>query len=171
MAAVATAVSLFMGGCAAPSAAPPLSSSSPELTSDMKPRPLQTDYEKRLSGCVNDGSCDRLHFILGLSALKNHPDVAAAHFRESMKSAPKSATANLSRLWLNVLGEASRREDKQVAGDTTEWLLFELSNRDKQLEELSKQLNALKSVDLDMKERTTRMKPRIPSLPKLETGP
>ena len=170
LATAATAMSLFMGGCATPSAPPPVSPSSPGLTSAVKPHPVQTDYEKRLSACVNDGSCDRLHFLIGLSALKNHPEVAAAHFREAMKSAPKSSTSNLSRLWLNVLGEASRQEDQQVAGDTTEWLLLELLNRDKQVEELSKQLNALKSVDLDMKERTARMKPRIAPLPKLENG-
>jgi hypothetical protein len=78
--------------------------------------------------------------------------------------------ANLSRSWLNLLGTSSSLEEKQVIMETTDWLLLELLNRDKQVEELSKQLNALKSVDLEMKERTSRMKPRITPLPRLESG-
>jgi hypothetical protein len=69
-----------------------------------------------------------------------------------------------------MFGASSKLEEKQVVMDTTDWLLLELLNRDKQVEELSKQLNALKLVDLEMKERTSRMKPRITPLPKLESG-
>ncbi|MEP6888647.1 MAG: hypothetical protein ABI945_10055 [Nitrospirales bacterium] len=134
----------------------------------MKPRPLTIESEKRLLMCGPEGSCDRLHFMTGLSALQSNPAAAAAHFREVIKTAPKSSAANLSRLWLNVLGASSRLEDKQVVMDTTDWLLLELLNRDKQVEELSQQLNALKLVDLEMKDRTSRMKPRIN--PKLNSG-
>jgi hypothetical protein len=133
-----------------------------------KPRPL-IESEKRLSGCGQEGSCDRLHFMTGLSALQSNPDTAAAHFRDVIRAAPKSSAANLSRAWLKALEASTGLEDKQVVMDTTEWLLLELLNRDKQVEELSKQLNALKLVDLEMKERTSRMKPRIP-LPKPESG-
>ena len=135
-----------------------------------KSRPLTIENEKRLLVCGQEGSCDRLHFLTGLSALPSNPDTAAAHFREVIRTAPKSSAANLSRLWLKVLGASSRLEDKQVSMETTEWLLLELLNRDKQVEELSKQLNALKLVDLEMKERTSRMKPRITPLPKPESG-
>lgn len=163
---------LTLAGCATTS--PPLSNpvSSPLAgpTSASKARPLTTENEKRLLLCGQEGSCDRLHFMTALSALQSDPDAAAAHFREVIRTAPKSPAANLSRSWLNMFGASSRLEEKQVVMDTTDWLLLELLNRDKQVEELSKQLNALKLVDLEMKERTSRMKPRITPLPKLESG-
>jgi hypothetical protein len=170
---------LSLGGCAtsptpaSKEMAPPAKEIVPLVANSpahLKPRPLTIESEKRLVLCDQEGSCDRLHFMTGLSALQSNPDAAAAHFREVIRTAPKSSAANLSRSWLNVLGAASRLEDKQVVMDTTDWLLLELLNRDKQVEELSKQLNALKLIDLEMKERTSRMKPRITPLPKLDSG-
>jgi hypothetical protein len=131
---------------------------------------LTIESEKRLLLCSQEGSCDRLHLMTGLSLLQSNPEAAAAHFREVVRTAPKSSAANLSRSWLNVFGASSKLEEKQAAMDTTDWLLLELLNRDKQIEELSKQLNALKLVDLEMKERTSRMKPRFNPLPKFNSG-
>ena len=170
---------LSLGGCAtsptpaSKEMAPPAKEIAPPAVSSpahMKPRPLTIESEKRLLLCGQEGSCDRLHLMTGLSALQNNPDAAAAHFREVIRTAPKSPLANLSRSWLSVLGASSRLEEKHVVMDTTEWLLLELLNRDKQVEELSKQLNALKLINLEMKERTSRMKPRLAPLPKLESG-
>ncbi|WP_447984926.1 hypothetical protein [Nitrospira sp. Nam74] len=182
---VSTAAAVVIGvvsvvGCATTSSQPskPMSSSSDrpaDRTADrpaavLKPRPSTIESEKRLLLCGQEGSCDRLHFMTALSTLHTNSDAAVAHFREVIRTAPKSTAANLSRSWLNVLGTSSRLEEKQVITDTIDWLLLELLNRDKQVEELSKQLNALKSVDLEMKERTSRMKPRITPLPTLESG-
>ena len=123
-----------------------------------------------MASCAQDGSCDRLHFMTALSALQSNPETAAAHFREVIRTAPKAQVANLSKAWLNILEGSSKSEENQVVMETTDWLLLQLLNRDKQVEELSKQLNALKLVDLEMKERTSRMKPRINPLPKLESA-
>lgn len=170
---------LILGGCATTSGPASQEKGSPSKEIEpptvsspahMKPRSLTTESEKRLLLCAQEGTCDRLHFVTGLSALQSNPDAAAAHFREVIRTAPKSSAANLSRSWLNVLGASSKLDERQVIMDTTDWLLLELLNRDKQVEELSKQLNALKLVDLEMKERTLRMKPRITPLPKLESG-
>lgn len=178
---------LCVGGCATPPspaskevAPPPKKSVPPPISSPahMKLRSLMIEAEKRLLLCGQEGPCDRLHFMTGLSALETNPDAAAAHFREVVRTSPKSSIASLSRSWLNALAASSSLEDKQVIMETTEWLFTELLNRDKQVdelskqvEELSKQLNALKLVDLEMKERTSRMKPRITPLPKLESAP
>jgi hypothetical protein len=186
---VSTAAAVVIGvvsvlGCATTSSQPPKPMSSPsdrpadrvaDRPSDrpaavLKPRPSTIESEKRLLLCGQEGSCDRLHFMTALSTLQSNPDAAAAHFREVVRTTPKSTAANLSRSWLNVLGTSSSLEEKQVITETIDWLLLELLNRDKQVEELSKQLNALKFVDLEMKERTSRMKPRITPLPKLESG-
>ena len=170
---------LNLGGCATSSTPPPKEMATPakEVVPpavgspvSIKPRPLTAESEKRLSLCAQDGSCDRLHFMTALSALQSNPETAAAHFREVIRTAPKAQVANLSKAWLNILEGSSKSEEKQVVMETTDWLLLQLLNRDKQVEELSKQLNALKLVDLEMKERTSRMKPRINPLPKLESA-
>jgi hypothetical protein len=169
---------LSFGGCATPpipasqEMAPPAEVSVPRATDSpvhIRPRPVTIESEKRLSLC-QEGFCDRLHFMTGLSALQSNPEAAAAHFREVIRLAPKSSAANLSRSWLNMLEASSRLEEKQAVMETTDWLLLELLNRDKQVEELSKQLNALKLVDLEMKDRRSRMKPRITPLNKFESG-
>src|SRR5688500_19179793 len=170
---------LSFGGCATPPTpasqemAPPAEASVPPVTDSpmhIRPRPVTIESEKRLLLCGQEGSCDRLHFMTGLSVLQSNSEAAAAHFREVIRVAPKSSAANLSRSWLNMLGASSRLEEKQTVMETTDWLILELLNRDKQVEELSKQLNALKLVDLEMKDRRSRMKPRIPSLHKFESG-
>jgi hypothetical protein len=174
---VSTAAAVVIGlvsvvGCATTSSQPskPMSSPSDRPAAVLKPRPSTIESEKRLLLCGEERSCDRLHFMTALSTVQSNPDAAAAHFREVVRIAPKSMAANLSRSWLNLLGTSSSLQEKQVIMETTDWLLLELLNRDKQVEELSKQLNALKSVDLEMKERTSRMKPRITPLPRLESG-
>ena len=179
--AAAVLIGLFsLGGCATSSSHPPKEMVTPAKEGvppavgspvHIRPRPLTTETEKRLSLCAQEGSCDRLHFMTALSALQSNPDAAAVHFREVIRTAPKTPVANLSKAWLGVLEGSSKSEEKQVVMETMEWLLLQLVNREKQVEELSKQLNALKLVDLEMKERTSRMKPRINPLPKPESAP
>lgn len=133
-------------------------------TSLMKAPTMTIASENRLASCVKDGSCDRVHFLQALFSLQGNPEVAASHFRDVVRIAPKSQMAKLSRSWLKAMSTPSALDANQVATETSAWLA-ELLNRDKKVEDLSKQLNALKLVDLEMKDRTSIMKPQMSTLP------
>ena len=126
--------------------------------------PLTIISDQRLSACERDKSCDRMHFIQGLFTLSENPTAAAVHFREVVRLAPKSQVGQLSRSWLTVLGSASPTGEGKIASETTNWLV-DLLHRDKTIEELSKQLNALKLVDLEMKARAPHIRPRLDAAP------
>jgi len=133
--------------------------------------PLTIISDHRLSVCERDRSCDRVHFIQGLFTLSENPPAAAVHFREVVRLAPKSQVGQLSRSWLTVLGTPSPTDDNKVAYETTNWLV-DLLHRDKAIEELAKQLNALKRVDLEMKSRAPHhIRPRLDDAPNNDKGP
>ena len=102
-------------------------------------------------------------------ALPDNPEAAASHFREVISVAPKSQLASLSASWLKTLEAPSNREDKEVAMQTSKWLLLELLRRDKKLQELSRQLNALKQITLEMKEKGYLINPRTRTVPESDT--
>ena len=134
------------------------------------------EREQTFRACTGDQPCDRFHFIRAIIAVHGNPESAVLHFREVMSIAPNSRLANLSASWLKKLQISSKFEDKEVVTQTNEWLLLELLNgerglkqelrlRERKLEELSKQLNALKKINLEMKERNYVTKPRINATP------
>lgn len=113
-------------------------------------------------------------------ALPDNPEAAASHFREVISVAPKSQLASLSAAWLKTLEAPSNREEQEIATQTSEWLLLELLRRehmlthevnvrDKKLEELSRQLNALKQITLEMKEKGYLINPRTRTVPESDT--
>jgi len=70
-----------------------------------------------------------------------------------------------------VLGTPSPTDDNKVAYETTNWLV-DLLHRDKAIEELAKQLNALKRVDLEMKSRAPHhIRPRLDDAPNSDKVP
>jgi hypothetical protein len=112
-----------------------------------------------------------VHFIQGLFTLSENPPAAAVHFREVVRLAPKSQVGQLSRSWLTVLGTPSPTDDNKVTYETTNWLV-DLLHRDKAIEELAKQLNALKRVDLEMKSRAPhQIRPRLDDAPNSDKVP
>ena len=93
------------------------------------------------------------------------------HFREVVRLAPKSQLGQLSRSWLTVLGTPSPTSENKVSWETTNWLV-DLLHRDKTIEELAKQLNALKRVDLEMKARAPHhIRPRLDDAPNSDKVP
>jgi hypothetical protein len=160
-----------LSGCiTAPSTAPIECPAAAKLAPAKTTALLTLMSDQRLSACERDRSCDRVHFMQGLFTLSENPTAAAAHFHEVIRLAPKSRPAQLSRSWLTVLDAPSSPVENKVASETTTWLV-DLLHRDKTIEELSKQLNALKLVDLEMKARSPLLRPRLEVPPGTEKSP
>jgi hypothetical protein len=131
--------------------------------------------DSRLAVCAQDRSCDRAHFTRGLLLLSENQDLAAKHFQEVVAISPKSPLARLSLSWLKLLEEQPEERQQALFAQTTQWLIQdhfsreqiikeELTARDRKLEELSAQLEALKQIDLEMAEKphTLKPKPKVP---------
>jgi hypothetical protein len=141
------------------------------------------EQDGRLTSCAQDHSCDRVHFTSALIALYDNQRVAIKHFQDVIAIAPKSHLATLSAAWLNLLRQApSEPRQDGILAQTTQWVLRdllhreqtlrqELNTRNQKLEEMSGQLEALKQIDLEMKEKSQQMKPGIKALPESEKTP
>ncbi len=152
----------------------------PDQTDAQRFQALARAQEAQLSTCAERRACDRAHFIRALAALYENRAVAAQHFRDVVAAAPDGPLASSSLLWLSVLKDASSnagRTDplarateqlvrdlldreltiqqltKEVDGAAIQALQRGLKTRDKQVEELTKQLEALKRIDQEMKEK------------------
>ena len=159
----------------------PASSSSPFFTLDPLEakfyRTLIREQEGYLNRCAQDRSCDRAHFTRALTALYEDQAVAAKHFREIVRTFPQSPLAPLSDSWLRLLQETpSNGEQRQaLLSQMTHWLIRdvlykeqltrqELTTRDKKLAELSAQIEALKQIDREIKEKSHQIRPRAKGL-------
>ena len=72
----------------------------PELEDVAYFRAIAEDQEKELSLCADAKTCQRTHFLRGLSALYENRELAALHFRKVVTSGPNSVLAGESRFWL-----------------------------------------------------------------------
>lgn len=142
---------------------------------------LEREADQLLGTCSPVHSCDRAHFIRGLLALYQDREIATDHFQTAVAMAPTSARAEPSLFWLQLLKETANgtAEDGRFSRATAqllrdlldrellaEQLLLELETspvqslqrdlkaRDKKLEDLTKQLEALKQIDQEMREKT-----------------
>ena len=142
---------------------------------------LEREADQLLGTCSAVHFCDRAHFIRGLLALYQDRETAADHFQTAVAMAPTSARAEPSLFWLQLLKETAggTAEDGRFSRATVqlvrdlldrellaEQLLQELETspvqslqrdlkaRDKKLEDLTKQLEALKQIDQEMREKT-----------------
>lgn len=132
------------------------------------------EQEARLATCAKTRSCDRAHFARALLALYESREAAARHFQEVLAIAPNSPLADSSRSWLQLLKEAPAARPDTPYGLATERLVRdfleletasaqslqrETKARDKRVEELSKQLEALKQIDQELREKARSKKP------------
>ena len=142
---------------------------------------LQREADQLLGTCSPVRSCDRAHFIRGMVALYQNRETAVDHFQTAVAMAPTSARAEPSLFWLQLLketasgtaedGRFSRATvrlvrdllDRELLADQllqeleaspVETLQRDLKARDKKLEDLTKQLEALKQIDQEMREKT-----------------
>lgn len=161
----------------------PPSASSPFLVTnphDAKQyQALAREQESVLTKCAESRSCDRAHFTRALVALYENREVAVRHFRQVVAAAPKSRLASSSLFWLELLqdpraesgqnGPFARATDRLIRDLLDREVMIhqltkETTARDKKVEELTNQLEALKQIDQEMKEKSRLPKPSTKSL-------
>ncbi len=144
---------------------------SPDSSEAKAVRAFAREQDGRLSTCGHDQSCDRAHFTRALLFLSENQDLAAKHFQEVVAISSKSPLGSLSTSWLKLLKEPSMKRQITLFAQTTQWLFQdlwsreqvfkdELGSRDKKLEALAAQLEALKQIDLELAEKAHPMRPK-----------
>ena len=124
---------------------------------------LAREQDALLATCAESHTCDRAHYTRALTALYEDQTVAAKHFQEVIDVAPKSRLASSSQFWLQFLQNPPIFLERHSSfAETTDHLvrdLLELESssalvlqrevkaRDKKVEELTQQLEALKRID------------------------
>jgi hypothetical protein len=153
---------------------------------------LERQADQLLATCSQGRICDRAHFIRGLVALYENRETAAEHFEVAVAMAPTSARAESSLFWLHLLEETPNGTTengrfshatiqllrdlldrellaqhllKELEATPVQALQRDLKARDKKLEDLSKQLEALKQIDREMREKA------LPGRPSNKTTP
>ncbi len=150
---------------------------------------LAREQDASLAACAETHICDRAHFTRALVALYEDQTVAAKHFQDVIAVAPQSRLAASSQFWLQFLqnppiffaqhsafAEATDRLVRDLLDlEFSSALVFqrEVKARDKKVEELTQQLDALKRIDQEMKEksRPTRPPTRMPSAADKDSHP
>lgn len=136
--------------------------------------------------CEKERSCDRVHFTLALVALYDSRELATQHFRAVILAAPTSRLAASSLTWLKFLQVAPpHASGEEPAVQVTDRLvrdyldrelavqqLFkeqkqsvilslqrELKAKERRIELLTSQLEALKHIDEELREKTRPLRP------------
>ena len=140
------------------------------------------EQEALYAACGEKWPCERVYYHKGLLALYENRDAAAKQFQKVILTAPKSRLAASSMVWLRILEDprvVSEREGpfaqaadrlirdlldrelsilqatrahEQTAGSVQE-LQDALAHREKKLKQLSSQLEALKQIDQELKDK------------------
>ena len=168
---------ISLEACSSMSGHPSLSS--PFFVPDPRDAKLYQAFAREqdilLATCAESHSCDRAHFTRALVALYENKEIATKHFQEVVDGDPKSRLAASSLLWLRLLQDSPAnaglvspfaRSTERLVRDLLEMetssvlaLQRELQARDKKVEELTQQLEALKRIDQEMKEKERPTKP------------
>jgi len=138
---------------------------------------LAREQDQLLGTCAETHTCDRAHYTRALLALYENQEVAAKHFQDVIDVAPKSHLAYSSHFWLQFLqnpptflnqtrsfAEAAERLVRdllELETSSAQVMSREVKARDKKVEELTTQLEALKRIDQEMKEMTRPVKPPL----------
>ena len=153
---------------------------------------LEKQADQLLATCSPARTCDQAHFMRGLVALYENRETATGHLQVAAAMAPTSARAESSLFWLQILEETPNGATengrfshatiqllrdlldrelltqhllKELDASPVQALQRDLKARDKKLEDLTKQLKALKQIDRKMREKT------LPTRPSSKTAP
>lgn len=142
---------------------------------------IAREQDALLITCAETHTCDRAHFTRALAALYEDQTVAAKHFQDVLTGAPKSRLVVSSQFWLQFLqnppiflaqhGSFAEATDRlvrdllELESSSALVLQREVKARDKKVEELTQQLEALKRIDQEMKEKSRPTRPPIKILP------
>lgn len=138
---------------------------------------LARQQEAELAGCTDAAACAQAHFILGLLALSEAPPAAVRHLRAAADRDPKGRLAASCRAWIALVEHPDRQADgaatavaalvrdlvereallQHLARGTgypsVESLRQELAARERRIALLTQQLEALKRVDRELREK------------------
>jgi hypothetical protein len=140
-------------------------------------RTLAREQEVRLARCSQEHTCDQAHFTRALIALFENQQLAMKHFQEVLSASPHSRLVAVSQDWVRLLDDPPALEDREGRwGKTAQGLIVELLRRDqamkqeltvreRRLEELSAQIESLKQIDEEMKDKSQRIRPRTKATP------
>lgn len=149
----------------------------PEPGAARRAQALARQQETELAGCADAAACAQAHFILGLLALSEDPRAAVRHLRAAAERDPKGRLAASSRAWITLIEQPDRRADgaatavaalvrdlaereallQQLARGTgypsVEALRQELAARERRIALLTQQLEAIKRVERELREK------------------
>jgi hypothetical protein len=153
---------------------------------------LEKQADQLLASCSAGRTCDQAHFLRGLVALYGNRETATGHLEVAVSMAPTSARAESSLFWLQILDETpsgitengrfshatiqllrdlldrellAQQLSKELEASPVQALQRDLKARDKKLEDLTKQLEALKQIDRKIREKTLSSRPSKKATP------
>ena len=134
------------------------------------------EQERQVQICAATRECDRAHYLRALAALYEDRNVAVKHFQAAAK-APSGRYAAPSLQWIrlledgtagaqhhDVLSQATERLVRDVIeyerdAQAVQSLKQQLKVREKKIDELTQQIDALKRVDQEVKDRVKPSRP------------
>ena len=150
-------------------------------------RGFAREQERQVQACAGASACDRAHYVRALAALYEDRALAVKHFGAALAAAPSGPYAESSRQWIHVLEESrsgpGRDADlvhavervvrevlaheaavraavgKQEDGQAVHALKQQLKQREKKIDELTHQIDALTRVDQEVKDRVKPSRP------------
>jgi len=114
--------------------------------------------------CGEQSSCDQVHFTRALVALYESREAAVKSFQRVIAATPSSRLAASSALWIQLLrggaaGFNSSDEQNATLTQVAERLVWQLLDRERKIEELTNQLEALKRIEQEVQEKTKPIRP------------
>ena len=114
--------------------------------------------------CGEPSSCEQVYFTRALVALYESREAAVKSFQRVITAAPNSRLAASSALWIQLLrggaaGFNSSDEQNATLTQVVERLVWQLLDRERKIEELTNQLEALKRIEQEVQEKTKPIRP------------
>ena len=131
---------------------------------------LIREQERYVQTCTAERTCPRARYLRGLAALYEGRAVARKHFQAVLAAEPDGPYAVSSRNWLLLLDDGrseSARETRLVHAMErvvrqvleNEATRRQLKEREEQIDVLTRQIDALKRVDQEVKDRVKPSRP------------
>jgi phage shock protein A len=146
---------------------------------------LIREQERQVQACAAARACPRAHYFRGLAALYEDRAVAATHFQAVLAGEPDGPYGSSSRDWMQLLSdgrngsdratdlmhamerlvrevleeEAAIRQAADKETQTVQSLRRQLKERENKIDELTRQIDALKRVDQEIKDRIKPSRP------------
>lgn len=141
-------------------------------------RAFAREQERQVQGCATMQACDRTHYLLALAALYEDRDAAVKHFQAAVADAPNGRYAAPSLQWVRLLEDGRDGSQYQATfsqaverlvrdvlereardAQAMQFLKRLLKEHEKRIDELTQQIDALKRVDQEVKDKVKPSRP------------